>query len=199
MSNDWTDILEPGETILWQGAPDGRNRWSDLASVGTAFGLFFTLFSLSWMGFAAFSMPGALGFLFVLFGMPFLLVGLYLCGGRIIFEARDRRRTHYTLTDRAAYIARDRFGKRSLDRYEITVDMPLGLEDGDIGTVYFAEKTVRHATHNATGDIHQADTAVTTSTVRIGFEQIETPRKVFALLRDAAAYRADTSGRAAQQ
>lgn len=184
MTDEWAGLLEPGEVILWQGAPDGRIRWSDLASLQTAFGVFFTLFSVVWIGFAL-SFGDAFGLIFVVFGLPFLLLGLYMAGARIPIEARMRRQTHYTLTNRAAYIGTVRFGRRALERHALNGDMPLAIEDGDTGTVYFAEKTVPHATVEPVSDTVTSPGRVTTSTVRVGFEHIQNPRRVYGLLRDA--------------
>ncbi|NPA31365.1 MAG: hypothetical protein GXO37_05130, partial [Chloroflexi bacterium] len=48
--------------------------------------------------------PNWIGWLFPLFGLPFLLGGLYLLVGRFLVDARRRARTCYGLTDRRIII-----------------------------------------------------------------------------------------------
>lgn len=66
-------------------------------------------FSLLWGGFVAAwefmavtlisKAPGPFGIIFPLFGLPFVLVGLYLIFGRFFVDAYQRRRTLYAVTD----------------------------------------------------------------------------------------------------
>lgn len=97
--------LKPGEKLLWCGKPPGgiRFRAGDILLIP---------FSLAWGGFALFWEGSVLtiairkgagqGFApwgMVLFGIPFVVVGLYLLVGRFVFDWRDRMLTHYGLTD----------------------------------------------------------------------------------------------------
>jgi hypothetical protein len=89
------------ETVRWTGEPPTGLLWrpSDWVMVP---------FSLMWGGFALFweSMVISAGAPLVmkLFGVPFVCLGLYLIAGRFLWDANVRARTHYAVTDRAAYI-----------------------------------------------------------------------------------------------
>lgn len=103
--------LEAGETLLWAGRP--RQGVVLRPSDG-----FLIPFSLLWGGFAIFWELGALGmffagdsnapdpirFVFPIFGLPFVFVGLYFIAGRFFLDARIRANTVYGLTDRRAII-----------------------------------------------------------------------------------------------
>jgi Bacterial PH domain len=87
--------LSSGERLLWSGQPRRgiRLRPSDA---------FMIPFSLLWCGFAVFwevsvAAKGAPSF-FVLWGIPFVLVGLYIVFGRFIVDAWTRDRTFYGIT-----------------------------------------------------------------------------------------------------
>jgi hypothetical protein len=93
--------LASGERLLWTGMPGSglRLRGSDA---------FLIPFSLMWGGFAMFweymvlSTPAPLVMKF--WGVPFVLVGLYLIVGRFFFDSYQRGRTWYGVTDQRVLI-----------------------------------------------------------------------------------------------
>jgi len=95
MPKEIRDAIAPGEHALWWGRPRQGVflRGSDVVAIP---------FSLLWCGFAIFWETGvasshAPGF-FVLWGVPFVAVGVYMVIGRFFAEAWQRSRTHYALT-----------------------------------------------------------------------------------------------------
>jgi hypothetical protein len=99
--------LEVSESLLWSGQP--RNgivfRSSDVLLIP---------FSIMWGGFAIFwetsviaqgrKGGGPMSLFMVLWGIPFVLIGLYMIFFRFIVDARRREHTCYGLTDRRAII-----------------------------------------------------------------------------------------------
>jgi hypothetical protein len=95
--------LVGGERLVWSGRPQQGLMLS-------ARDVFLIPFSLLWAGFAVFweasvARDGAPAF-FVLWGLPFLVVGAYVTVGRFVHDAWIRARTRYALTDRRALILR---------------------------------------------------------------------------------------------
>ena len=93
--------LASGERLLWSGRPQQ----------GVVFrrtDLFLVPFSLLWCGFAVFweatVLTSKAPLLFRLWGIPFVLVGLYMVFGRFVVEASQRGKTVYGLTDQNVII-----------------------------------------------------------------------------------------------
>jgi len=102
------DLLSD-EELLWTGQPD-------TSSVLAAEDLVLIPFALFWTAFACFWEAAALGWIFVpeeaerpplifpLFGLPFVLIGLYLLFGRIIYRNWKKRHTYYAVTDKRVLV-----------------------------------------------------------------------------------------------
>lgn len=104
-----TELLG-GERLLWTGQPDPRVIFERVD-------IFLVPFSLLWGGFALVWEAGVLGlgvfgeghrsavpWFFVLWGIPFVLVGLYFIAGRFFYKAWRKRRTYYALTNKRALV-----------------------------------------------------------------------------------------------
>jgi hypothetical protein len=102
--------LRGSERLLWSGTPPSglRLQSADLLIVP---------FSLLWGGFVVFweysvvSQRNAPRFM-ALFGIPFVLVGAYMVFGRFFFDAFQRSRTAYGLTDQRIIIVTRAFGRQ---------------------------------------------------------------------------------------
>lgn len=116
------------------------------------------------------SMGGGSGVesLFPLFGLPFVLIGLWLVFGHWFFDAYKRKNARYALSSKRAFIARTMLGRR-MESYPIDHTSQIRLISGKLDTVHFAQKTYR--TKNGT------------SVKNIGFRFIPDGQEVYDLLR----------------
>ncbi|MGO9460085.1 MAG: PH domain-containing protein [Rhodomicrobium sp.] len=94
--------LGHGERLLWSGTP----RQGIFFRPGD---IFMVPFSLFWGGFAFFWEYNVIisdksQFFFTLFGIPFVLMGIYIIAGRFFLDSYQRSRTYYGVTDRRALI-----------------------------------------------------------------------------------------------
>ncbi len=93
--------LSAGETLLWNGRP----RQGLMLRASDAL---FIPFSLLWAGFAFFWEASVVGtgapFFFMLWGIPFMVVGLYITIGRFFVDAYIRSKTSYGVTNERVLI-----------------------------------------------------------------------------------------------
>jgi hypothetical protein len=121
--------LSPGEQLLWAGRPRQgvRLRAQDALLIP---------FSLMWGGFAVFWEVSVLRsgapLLFKLWGVPFVLVGVYVVIGRFFADAWGRARTAYGVTDQRVLILTHRPG-RSVQSLPLDTLRELSLSEGRRG------------------------------------------------------------------
>jgi Bacterial PH domain len=127
--------LAPGERLLWAGRPPQgfMLRGSDA---------FMIPFSIMWGGFAIFWEASAIAmgapWFFALWGIPFVVMGLYLIFGRFWIDARQRAATTYGVTSERVVIISGLFSRavKSLNIDTIS-DVSLSERKGGGGTITF--------------------------------------------------------------
>ncbi|WP_340644779.1 hypothetical protein [Phenylobacterium sp.] len=128
--------LMAGERLTWTGQPPAGLMLG-------ARDLFLIPFSMMWGGFAIFwesnvLRSGAPGF-FALWGVPFVLIGLYLIFGRFFVDAWVRGRTSYALTNGRALVLRSVFGERLLTT-NLNGSVEVRDRRGERGTLGFSRQ-----------------------------------------------------------
>lgn len=121
--NTITNYINKGDKILWTGKPEEGFSFSSEDIFLIPFSLFFLGFSIFWMWGAS---QGST--FFALFGIPFLLVGLYMAIGRFFFDSMRKKNTFYGITENQILIVSGVRNKK--------VDI---LNISDIKAFYFTE------------------------------------------------------------
>lgn len=146
-SDPFAGHLLPREEILWTGRPDRRRVLTSSDWLLIPFSLLWGGFAFVWEGIVISGLASSRSseaavfpWVFAVFGLPFVLVGLYLIVGRFLHRAWANGRTWYALTNKRALVAYGPGGKhgRSVmlgDMTDISVDR---RTDGS-GTITFGQ------------------------------------------------------------
>jgi len=140
-----------GESILWSGKPE-------TSVIFSRSDIFLVPFSLMWGGFALFWEFLALGFykptnpanrppiIFPLFGIPFVLIGLYMIFGRFIYKYLKKKSTYYAVTDKRV-LSLSTLGQKSVQAMDISripsVNKSVGRNG--IGILVFGDSAGQYA------------------------------------------------------
>ncbi len=152
----------PGESILWKGRPEKGNLITRRDFVMIPFGLFWLAFCVLWESIALKS-----GQLFpIIWGLPFVAVGIYLVFGRFIQSAYLRNKTFYVITNKKIIIKAGR--KITMHDARYLPPMEVEIHRNGNGMILFSEETYtrrgrRHHTYiilENIKDIAQAQNAV---------------------------------------
>ena len=134
--------LANGEYIIWAGQPAPKLfNSSDFFLV--PFSFIWCGFTIFWeiMAFTAFRQVGnGPGIIFPIFGIPFVLVGLYLLLGRFFYRSLKNNRTYYALTNQRVMVLHALFGKnlRSLSLNHIPA-LNKSVNSKGIGSITFGD------------------------------------------------------------
>lgn len=135
-------LLQPGEALLWSGAPAPGIHLQGADWV-------LIVFSLVWCGFAGFWEYTALTIgapgLMAVFGLLFLLLGLYMSFGRIFLRAGKLKRTYYGVTDRRVILLEDR--RTTVLPYSQIPVLEKQVKPSGIGTIYLSPAPVYYTRH----------------------------------------------------
>ena len=127
--------LSAGERLLWSGQPRR-------GIVFRGHDIFLIPFSIMWGGFAIFwessAMQSNAPFFFKLWGIPFVLMGLYIIFGRFIADSHNRNHTFYGVTDERIIIVSGLFSRqtKSLNLRTLT-DVSMTERSDGSGTITF--------------------------------------------------------------
>lgn len=129
--------LMDGERILWNGKPEWTGYFS-------AEDVFLIPFSIVWGGFALFweSMVIKTGapIVMAVFGIPFVLIGLYLMIGRFFYKKYKNGKTYYALTNKRALLVNEVGGRtvQSILLKELPgISKLYGQQGTGMGTIIF--------------------------------------------------------------
>ena len=179
--------LLPGERIVWTGRP----KQGVILRPADAF---LIPFSLLWLGFALFwnIAVWTLPFegegpdpTFKLFGLPFLIIGIYAVIGRFFHDAAIRKKLAYSLTDQRVLIVKGNRSAKltSLDLHRLP-NLELNEHRDGTGTIIFEASgwSFFNPGHAAGMDLW-----VPSLGASLQFFRIDNPRKVYQLIRENSA------------
>jgi hypothetical protein len=174
--------LFPGERILWSGQPSHGLMLSRSD-------IFAIPFSVLWGGFAIFwnyqawtDFPeSGPDWLFRLWGLPFLAMGLYIMFGRFFYDAWVRRRTYYAVTTERVLIYRTSPWSKLTSRDVGALPMFELTEHRDgTGTIVFDSEDVGYSWFGRNRGLGMWAPA---TTANAQFIRIDNPRRVYELIR----------------
>lgn len=160
-----TPYLQSGEHILWRGRPSKGNFFSARDAVVLPFSLMWLAFCVFWEV-AAIKSGGSV--FFMLWGLPFIAVGLYMLFGGFLRRARLRGKTFYVITNQKILI-KSGSNINIYDGAELP-PMQIKLHKSGNGTIIFADEVYTrrgrmHATYcvlENLADVTQAQRAAVT-------------------------------------
>jgi len=126
--------LDAGERLLWWGVPKRGFVLRRTDGMLIPFSFLFLGIAVFW----EWQVVHAAEPVFAIFGIPFILAGLYVVAGRFVHDAMRRRRIVYGITDKRVLI----IAPRSLESIELSSLDQIHLEKtaGHVGSVVFGPK-----------------------------------------------------------
>lgn len=144
-------LTEAQRTFARFGVASDDLRWTGRPPSGIrlrAADIFLIPFSLMWGGFAIFwetaVISSGAGF-FAIWGIPFVLIGIYLIAGRFFWDAYRRSVTRYGLTADSALIVRGGLRPTVRRIFLPTVSsLSLNLRADGSGTIWLGDSSIAH-------------------------------------------------------
>jgi len=187
VANPIESRLDPGEKLLWTGQPKQGVRLQPQDA-------FMIPFSLMWGGFAIVWEASVLGIglmhadkasdkgvtvFMSLWGIPFVLVGLYMIVGRFFYDSALRQKTFYAVTNRRVIVLKGlwSFNLMSYDFYTLGTLNLSERSDGS-GSILFGNP-------NPMSWIGTGGWPTTGRYTVPGFYLLPDVRSVFGIIRDA--------------
>jgi hypothetical protein len=137
-TTDLNERLLTGERILWSGRPGQGLLLTGRDALLIPFSLMWGGFAIFWEA-TALTQPNTQPF-FGLWGIPFVLIALYLVAGRFLLDAWIRGGMVYAVTNRRILISRSGpFGKLTALSLDRLPDASISESAGGRGTIRFGE------------------------------------------------------------
>ena len=132
----WESILRPGETLIWQGQPDGSLTLRPQDVVMVVFGFAFASVAVIWM-----QSTILLGGYFWLLGSIHLAIGLGIGFWGLFGATFLNRHTWYSLTSERVFIATELplLGRRLREIY-LNPSLRIDLIDGPLAEIRFVQE-----------------------------------------------------------
>jgi PH (Pleckstrin Homology) domain-containing protein len=175
VSTPLENTLQPDEMLLWEGQPNKqrfllRGWWA-------------IPFSILWCGFAFFWEGSVLSTnaptFFRLWGIPFVLAGLYFVFGRFFVAAREAANTWYVVTDRRILIQSGTFQQNFTELNLLTLPyVELSGLQGGVGTITFGAQ-------NSSGNFAIPGWPMGRAQVVPAFQSIPNARDVYEIIKRA--------------
>ena len=132
-SYQWVkNILFADERIQWRGKPEKLRLLESRDAYLIPFSLLWGGFAIYWE-YTVFTMGAPL--MFKVFGIPFVLLGLYMILGRFLYKAFLLKRTSYVITD--SRILRNQNGKIDILQKKYLPEMQVNIYSDGSGTIRF--------------------------------------------------------------
>lgn len=131
--------IYPDETVLWKGVPERKGN------IITSRDIILIPLGLAWTGFTLFweisAVKSGAGLFFSIWGIPFIVAGLYLLAGRFIHKAYLRNKTYYMITDKRIFIKAGRKIK-IFNGDALPPPMDIVIHRNGNGTITFTEELI---------------------------------------------------------
>jgi len=144
-----------GEKVLWTSQPDPSVLFTKSDLFLIPFSLFWGGFAFIWEGsvlVAGANAANPIPIVFALFGIPFVLIGLYIIFGRFFYKVSKKKKTYYAITDKRILVLTTFMGKHLEAAYINTLPaINKSIGSNGTGTVTFGNNNMYASMYGNTG------------------------------------------------